>query len=92
MRYLFTIFATVFLAEMADKTQLAVLLFATRPGASRLAIAAAASLALIATTVIAVFLGDRLSHLMNPRLLQGIAGSGFIVIGLWMLVTMVRQP
>ncbi len=91
MRYLLTVFITVFLAEMADKTQLAVLLFATRPEASKVAVAVAASLALVTTTVIAVLVGDRLSHWINPRVLEGAAAAGFIAIGLFMLIALTRE-
>ncbi|MCH7520746.1 MAG: TMEM165/GDT1 family protein [Candidatus Marinimicrobia bacterium] len=92
MRYLLTIFITVFLAELGDKTQFAVLLYATRPEGSKVAVAVAASLALVSTTVIAVLVGDRLSHWINPKVLEGAAAVGFIAIGIFMLVSFLRQP
>ncbi len=91
MRYLLTVFITVFLAELGDKTQFAVLLFATRPEASKVAVAVAASLALVTTTVIAVLVGDRLSHWINPKILEGVAAAGFIAIGLFMLIALTRE-
>ncbi|MFB0514988.1 MAG: TMEM165/GDT1 family protein [Candidatus Neomarinimicrobiota bacterium] len=90
MRYLITIFLTVFLAELGDKTQLAVLLFATRPEVSKIGVAAAASLALVTTTVIATVIGDRLSHWINPKILAGVAGVGFILIGVLMIISIFR--
>lgn len=92
MRYLLTVFITVFLAELGDKTQFAVLLFATRPEASKVAVAVAASLALVTTTVIAVLVGDRLSHWINPKVLEGVAAAGFIAIGTLMLISFLKQP
>ena len=92
MRYLLTIFITVFLAELGDKTQFAVLLYATRPEGSKVAVAVAASLALVSTTVIAVLVGDRLSQWINPKVLEGAAAVGFIAIGIFMLVSFLRQP
>lgn len=91
LRNILTIFSTVFLAELGDKTQFAVLLFATRPDIPRLWVAIAASLALVAATIIAVILGERLALWINPRYLEGIAGMGFIVIGIFMLVSFIRQ-
>ena len=90
IQYLLTVFATVFLAELGDKTQFAVLLYATRPEVSKVGVAIAASLALITTTVIAVIVGDRLANWIDPRILQGIAAGGFIVIGLLMLISMIK--
>ena len=92
MRYLLTVFITVFLAELGDKTQFAVLLYATRPEGSKVAVAVAASLALVSTTVIAVLVGDRLSQWINPKILEGAAAVGFIAIGIFMLVSFLRQP
>ncbi|MEE9466494.1 MAG: TMEM165/GDT1 family protein [Candidatus Neomarinimicrobiota bacterium] len=91
LRHILTIFSTVFLAELGDKTQFAVLLFATRPEVSRVWVALAASLALVTATVIAVALGDRLADWINPRYLEGVAGLGFVVIGILMLVSFFNQ-
>lgn len=91
MRYLLTVFITVFLAELGDKTQFAVLLYATRPEASKVAVAVAASLALVTTTIIAVLVGDRLSHWINPKVLEGVAAAGFVAIGLGMIIALIRD-
>ena len=34
----------------------------------------------------AVFVGGQLSSVLSPRLLKGIAGAGFVLIGLWTLL------
>ncbi len=91
IRQIAIIFSTVLLAELGDKTQFAVLLFATRPEVSRVWVALAASLALVTATVIAVIVGDRLAGWINTRYLEGIAGLGFIVIGIFMLVSVFNQ-
>ena len=77
-----TVFGTVFLAELGDKTQLATLLFASR-GAALWTIFIAASLALVLTSAIGVAAGALVSQYVNPRYLSYAAGIGFIVIGAW---------
>jgi putative Ca2+/H+ antiporter (TMEM165/GDT1 family) len=90
LRSLLIIFGTVFLAELGDKTQLATLLFAAnRPNEAWL-VFAAASLALVAACAIGVIAGNALSHYVNPRYLSIVAGAGFIVIGVWTLLSALR--
>lgn len=79
-----TIFVTVFLAELGDKTQLATLLFATEKEVSKWLVFFAASAALIFATAIGVLAGDLLSRFINPDYLEKIAALGFIAIGVWM--------
>ena len=79
------IFATVFLAELGDKTQLATVLFASNRQNSALFVFFAAAAALVASTAIAVIAGSALSHYVNTRHLSIVAGVGFIVIGAWTL-------
>jgi putative Ca2+/H+ antiporter (TMEM165/GDT1 family) len=78
-----TVFGTVFLAELGDKTQLATLLFASRGAAALWTIFIAASLALVLTSAIGVAGGALVSQYVNPRYLSYAAGIGFIVIGAW---------
>lgn len=80
-----TVFSTVFLAEMADKTQLATLLFAAE-GHSKWVVFLGAALALVATSAIGVLAGAALSQWLNPRALNWLAGLAFIAIGVWILV------
>ena len=77
------IFGTVFLAELGDKTQLATVLFASKEPSNLLLVFAAASLALVLSSGIAVAVGSTLSSYVDPRLLSYIAGAGFIAIGVW---------
>jgi putative Ca2+/H+ antiporter (TMEM165/GDT1 family) len=78
-----TVFGTVFLAELGDKTQLATLLFASRSTVSLWTIFIAASAALVLTSAIGVAAGAIVSQHVNPRHLSYAAGIGFIVIGAW---------
>ena len=78
-----TVFATVFIAELGDKTQLATLLFATKESVSLVAVFAGASLALIVATSIAIVGGSFISHYIDPKYLAYVAGAGFIIIGIW---------
>lgn len=87
LRTFAVVFGTVFVAELGDKTQLATLLFAGERSASLLAVFAAASLALVASTALAVAFGAAASELLNPRWLAYIAGTAFVVIGIWTIVT-----
>jgi putative Ca2+/H+ antiporter (TMEM165/GDT1 family) len=78
-----TVFGTVFLAELGDKTQLATVLFASRSTVSLWTIFIAASAALVLTSAIGVAAGAVISEYVNPRHLSYAAGVGFIVIGAW---------
>lgn len=80
-----TVFVTVFLAEIGDKTQLATLLFATDASASKWLIFAGAALALTLAAGIGVLVGAQVSRFISPQTLKIIAGLGFIFIGLWSL-------
>ena len=79
---LLTVFTTVFLAELADKTQLATLLFAADRQISKIGVFGAAAAALVLSTAIAVVVGGAAAHLINKRVLSIVAGSGFVVIGI----------
>ena len=64
---LLAIFATVFLAELGDKTQLATVLFAANRANSAWLVFAAASLALVAACALAVLVGNVLAQHVNTR-------------------------
>ena len=80
-----TVFATVFIAEIGDKTQLATMLFASERQVSRWIIFAGASLALICAAAIGVLVGAQLDRFIKPSTLKTIAGLAFIAIGIWTL-------
>ncbi len=80
-----TVFATVFIAELGDKTQLATLLFAADKEVSKWLVFVAASMALIATSALGVLAGSAVSQYVSERTLHIVAGIGFIGIGVWTL-------
>jgi putative Ca2+/H+ antiporter (TMEM165/GDT1 family) len=80
-----TIFASVFIAELGDKTQLATMLFASDKDVTKLTVFAGAALALVFTSAIGVAAGSIVSQYVSAKQLQYLAGVGFIAIGLWTL-------
>lgn len=84
-KVLATVFATVFIAELGDKTQLATLLFAADKEVSKWLVFIGASLALIATSALGVLGGGIISQYVSERALHLVAGVGFIAIGVWTL-------
>lgn len=84
-KLLTTVFVSVFVAELADKTQLVTLLFAADRAASKWLVFAGAASALVLTSAIGVVAGGLLSQVINVRTMSVIAGVGFIAIGAWTL-------
>lgn len=82
-----TVFITVFLAEIGDKTQLATMLFSAQTSANRWIVFAASSSALVLAAGIGVLIGSQLERLMSARLLKMIGGIGFIAVGIWTLLS-----
>lgn len=80
-----TVFASVFVAEMADKTQLVTLLFAADREVSKWMVFAGSASALVLTSAIGVAAGALLAQFINVKAMSLIAGAGFIMIGLWTL-------
>lgn len=83
---LWSIFLTVFLAELGDKTQLATLLFAADQRVSRVGVFLASSGALVLSSLLAVLVGGQLTNYLSPRVLKVAAGIGFLAIGIWVLL------
>ena len=79
-----TAFLTLFLAEIGDKTQLAVITM-TAGTNSKIAVFLGASLALIAVTALGIIFGDVLAQYVPTEWLQRIVAVAFIVIGVLML-------
>lgn len=87
MKVYVTIFVSVLLAELGDKTQLATVLFAASPAVNRWAVFVAAAAALIVSTAIAVAVAAQVGVWLPARALRLVAGGGFVAIGVWMLVS-----
>lgn len=84
-------FSLVFLAELGDKTQLTVLAQSTVNG-DRLTICLAACLALICATLLAVWAGSYLSKFLPERIVRIVAAILFLIFGLMLLVSALRNP
>ena len=80
----FSTFAAIFLAEIGDKTQLATMSLAAGK-ASRLSVFAGSACALVATSAIAVLLGDVIARVIPPVWVKRAAGALFLVIGVFFL-------
>lgn len=78
-----TVFATIFVAELGDKTQLATLLYAAEAENPKLVVFLASATALVLTSLLGVLAGTLVSRYLDPRLLSWVAGLGFIAIGAW---------
>ena len=85
LKTMVTVFGVVFVAEVGDKTQLATMLFAADKQVSPWAVFAGSAAALVLASAIGVVAGAALSHLVSERLLSGLAGAGFLVMGAWTL-------
>ena len=85
LKLLATVFGTVFIAELADKTQFATLLYASNAQHSKLTVFIGSALALVVASALAVFAGSLLSHWFNEKLLVRVAGVAFIAVGIWTL-------
>lgn len=77
-------FITLFLAELGDKTQLAVITMSANTD-SRWSVFIGASLALILVTLIGVLTGDLVSRYIPTEWLHRIVAIAFILIGVLML-------
>jgi len=84
-RVFWVTFATVFLAEMGDKTQLAALTMTAETGVPW-TVLAGACVALCLATCLGVACGSILSACISPALLKKLAGAAFIIIGGLMLL------
>ena len=80
-----TAFVTLLLAELGDKTQLAIITM-TASTESKLAVFLGASLALVFVSLLAVLFGGLLSQYIPTEWLQRIVAVAFIVIGVLMLL------
>jgi len=85
-KILSTVFTSVFIAELGDKTQLATMLFASDKDVNKFTVFIGASLALILTSAIGVAAGSVISQYVTEKALHYVAGAGFIAIGIWTLV------
>ncbi|RLB28972.1 MAG: TMEM165/GDT1 family protein [Desulfobacteraceae bacterium] len=86
VKLLLTVFSTIFIAELGDKTQFATLLYAAGPTNSKLTVFLGSALALVMASGIAVLVGSFLAQHVNSKHLSWIAGLGFICVGIWTIM------
>ena len=86
LRLFATVFGTIFVAELGDKTQLATLLYASNSAHPKLTVFAASAAALVLTSALGVLAGSLVAERVDPDLMRWVAGLGFIAVGLWVLV------
>jgi putative Ca2+/H+ antiporter (TMEM165/GDT1 family) len=87
LKAFFSVFITVFLAEIGDKTQLATMLFAAEAKSSKWIVFAGSALALVCAAAIGVLVGAQIEKFVSPRTLKIVAGVGFIAIGIWTIAS-----
>jgi putative Ca2+/H+ antiporter (TMEM165/GDT1 family) len=80
-----TAFVTLFLAELGDKTQLAVITMSADTN-SKLSVFIGASVALVLVSLLGVLIGGVLSQWVPTEWLQRIVAVAFIAIGVLMLL------
>ena len=76
-----TVFLTIFVAELGDKTQLATLLYASDASHPKLTVFAASAAALVLTSALGVLAGSVVAEYVNPKIVRWAAGFGFIQVG-----------
>lgn len=79
-----TAFATLFLAELGDKTQLAVITMTSKTNAA-VSVFLGAALALVLVTLLGVLFGSAITSVIPAEWLQRIVAAAFIIIGVLML-------
>ena len=81
-----TVFGTIFVAELGDKTQLATLLYASDASHPKFTVFAASASALVLTSALGVLAGSVVAEYVNPKVVRWVAGLGFIAVGFWILL------
>ena len=84
-RVFMTTFATIFLAEMGDKTQLAAMTMAAETK-KPLTVFVSAALALACVSALGVAVGGTLGHYLPLEWIRRVAALGFIAIGILILL------
>jgi putative Ca2+/H+ antiporter (TMEM165/GDT1 family) len=81
-----TVFFTIFVAEIGDKTQLATLLYASDASHPKVTVFAASAAALVLTSALGVLAGSLVAEYVSPKVVRWIAGLGFIAVGISVLL------
>jgi putative Ca2+/H+ antiporter (TMEM165/GDT1 family) len=83
MKTFWVTFATLFVAELGDKTQFSVITLTSKTGEAWKVFLGAAS-ALILVTLLGVLLGETLVRYVPEAVIKKVAAGAFVVIGLLM--------
>ena len=84
-------FASIFVAELGDKTQLATISFTADNAKYKWVVFFAAASALCLTTFLGVFFGHIITKFVSPKTIKITAALLFIIIGVFMLVSASRE-
>ncbi|MGD2269448.1 MAG: TMEM165/GDT1 family protein [Desulfobacterales bacterium] len=88
-KIMMTTFGMVFLAELGDKTQLATFCLSADCD-PKISVFLGAAIALVLSSLIAVFFGDAVSRLVPPVYIKIGAGFFFLLAGVWILYSAAR--
>jgi putative Ca2+/H+ antiporter (TMEM165/GDT1 family) len=86
LKLFLTVFGTIFLAELGDKTQLAVMALAAEHKEGLVWIFLGSAFALVLTSLLAVVLGGVITRFVPTHVIHYLAGGAFIVIGTLMIL------
>ena len=85
LKIFFTAFTTIFLAELFDKTELAVFSLSAK-GNSKMSVFLGAMAAFFIATLLAVLFGGVLSKFVDPKIMRYVSASVFFVAGFLILI------
>ncbi len=83
MKTFWITFATLFVAELGDKTQLSVITLTSKTGEAWKVFFGAAS-ALVLVTLLGVLLGETLVRYVPEMVIKRVAAAAFVIIGVLM--------
>ncbi len=85
VKVFFTVFGSMLLMELGDKTQLATVSFAASQE-SKLSVFLGAAAALVLTSLVAVVLGQVAANLVPELVVKRVCGGIFVAIGVLLVV------
>ncbi|WP_054692109.1 TMEM165/GDT1 family protein [Syntrophomonas palmitatica] len=87
-----TTYLLIILAELGDKTQLAILLVTSNNPRKRWTIFGASALALTACVLVEVTIGTALARVIGINMINRISGAVFLAIGIIGLFSIIQKP
>lgn len=82
-------FMVIFIAEWGDLTQIATASLIAKYQNEKLTVFLAAVLALWSVTLVAIFLGQHMKKLINPKILRMACAALFLIIGIYFIIAAV---